>query len=171
MVVATRPSRFSEFQVADEQVEVPTIRVMTFHEGGKPEVVFQWFGVDVLERRDLLGEQYFFPLPRKMADPEALEWMSHPEKFKVIFVGSVSEWPKPEARAAFGMSPNTLLFWVASAHYGTQQGDGVGPACFAIKLSLILADQESQLMLHPRTYSDTAVLDRLNEEFTAQQRR
>lgn len=160
--VSTRRSLFCRFEIPAENVNVPTIRVVSLGEGRDPEVIFQWFGRDFLENRDLGNEQFFFPT---MSPPSDTHWMNHPEKFRVIFVGPISEWPEPAARAQFDMPQETYVLWVASAHYGTRHSTGIGPACFMIPLKVTLADQEAGIIIKPKKFADLGVLEAVNREF------
>ncbi|MEK7521408.1 MAG: hypothetical protein AAB599_01220 [Patescibacteria group bacterium] len=105
-----------------------------------------------------LNEQFFFPTTKS---PENIDWMNHPERFQVVFVGPVSDWPNPAAVSNFGMRFNEYLLWVASSHYETERG----PACFAIPLKVTLADLEAGLIIKPKLYSDLEVLEEVKAEY------
>lgn len=155
-----------QHKVCERNVEVPAILVVPSpEEDGEPEVVVQWFG----EAEDMdLGEmQFLFPVP---VSADALAWMNHPELFKVILLGQIKDWPTKEAVQAVADSfakgnVDAWILWVTSSHYGTKHRSGVGPACFAVRMNILLADGVCGVIT-PRKYCDVTVLDRENERFS-----
>ncbi len=155
-----------EHKVCESRVEVPTIIVEPFHEGGEPEVFVQWFAdfseIDFLQQEfgNSLVEkfekmQFRFPVPML---PNDEHWMGHPERFKIVLFGQVQDWPNKAVVSQMGKHDAWIL-WVTSSHYGTETPSGDGPACFIIPLHVMLADQICGIIT-PKKYCDTTVLDR-----------
>jgi len=150
-------------KVCEKNVKVPTILVEPFQEGGKPEVFVQWFGESSTGRK--LGEMQFrFPLP---APVDSHCWMGHPELCKVVMVGQVKNWPKPEAAqsiadmAAKG-NLDALIIFIVATHYSTLSGGRTGTACFVFEMTIQLADG-IYCVITPRPYCDMSVLEEEND--------
>lgn len=153
-----------QHKVCERNVEVPTILVEPFIAGGKPEVLVQWFGE--AEGNDLAGMQFRFPV---LLDPDDCHWMSHPELFSVIFFGQAKDWPTEKTSQdvidlVVKGDSNAWIFWIASSHYGIQQGNGSVPACFVLPMPVMLGDGVVGV-IRPKKFCDVAVLDRVKKEF------
>jgi hypothetical protein len=147
-------------KICEKNVEVPTILVEPFQEGGKPEVFVQWFGESSTGMN--LGEMQFrFPLP---APADSHCWLGHPELCKVIMVGQVRNWPKPEAAQGIADMAtkgnlDALAIFIAATHYSRLCSDGrAGPACFVFEMTIHLADG-IYCAITPRPYCDMSVLE------------
>ena len=146
-------------------VEIPTILVEPSQDPKKKklEILVQWYGE--AEGVDLENRQFKFPLIASVHEPR---WMSHPERFGVIMIGQVKEWPKKEAvqaiaDMAFEGDQEGWLIWVVSTHYTVNGPSGEGPACFFLPWQVMLGDPNVGV-ISPRKYVDTTVLDRANEK-------
>ncbi len=146
----------------EPHVGVPTIVVEPpEQEEYQPRLAVQWFGeADV----DISKFQFRFPVSLSFNNPG---WMGHPEKFKVVLLGQVKDWPKPEARDAVAKTVqgtlDTWILWVTSSHYTQQYESGEGPACFMIPFKVLLADPDCGVIT-PRKYCDLTVLQREKEK-------
>jgi len=132
------------------------IIVEPFAPDGPPEVFVQWFGE--ADGGDVTNLQFRFPVP---LSPDHAMWMNHPEKFKVILVGQVKDWPKPSAQEAVAASAKgtleTWILWICSSHYTVQHSNGPGPACCVVPLTAMLGDPNVGVIT-PRKYCDLSVL-------------
>ncbi len=165
-----------EHKVCELNVEVPTIIVEPFNERGELEIFVQWFAefsaMDFLKQKfgDAVVEkfhrmQFRFPVPLSL---DSMYWMGHPERFKVILLGQVQDWPNKAAIPEMGKCDSWIL-WVTSSHYGEETQSGDGPACFVIPLKVVLADQLCGIIT-PKKYCDTTVLDREKQTYRLQAR-
>ncbi len=145
-----------QHKVCEKNVEVPTIVLPQEREG----VWLQWFGDAT--GAELAEMQFLFPIP---LDENAMEWMGHPELFKVIMVGQIKDWPMKEAvrkiAEATKKDVESWVLWVVSSHYQIR-GD---PACFIVPLPAMLGDGECGVIT-PHRYCDTDVLERESEKYS-----
>ncbi len=178
----------TEHKVCEQNVAAPTILIVRFtpetdREEAKfqvednplqplelnqrREVNIQWFGEAA--RIDLGERQFRFPVPVLVDD---MHWWDQPQSFRVIFLGPVKRWVKPEAVSDFAASLtngnlDSVICWVASTHYGIKHSDGPGPASFTFRMSIMLGDGVVGVIM-PRFFSDLTILERMNEEFRRQ---
>lgn len=148
-----------EHKVCQPNVEVPTILVEPFdpEESDKPEIFVQWFGESDIA--DLEGMQFRFQVP---SSPDSTCWMNHPELFKVILLGQVKDWPKKEVAQRVADMVNkgdleTWIVWLTSSHYSIETPGGIGPACFIMPMTIVLADYFG--IINPKKYFDMNVLE------------
>ena len=158
-----------QHKVCETNVDVPTIIVEPLEEGREPQVLVQWFGefsaADFLQKEfgNAVVErfqrmQFRFPVPIPVDD---MHWMLHPERFKVILLAQVKDWPNKKAIPELG-KPDSWILWLASSHYGTDDG----PACFAVPFNVMLGDQLCGI-ISPRKYCDVNVLEREKQAYDA----
>lgn len=110
---------------------------------GKPIIFLQWFGschygFEIFDEEKDRAEQAFgeaqfrFPVH---SDPNEVQWMGHPERFTVVSIVQIKDWPNQEAAKAFG-DPEEWILYVASTFYRFADG----PACYVVPLRVFLAD-------------------------------
>jgi hypothetical protein len=128
-----------QHKICETSVEAPTISVTNIGPEGEevPTVCVQWFG----ETRHALPKkpQFLFSV---LSKPDAIQWMGHPELFKVAFLGQVKDWPNPSVAQAVAdlMTDGDLKGWViylCSHHYHQQYPQGTGPGSFAMAIALL----------------------------------
>lgn len=126
-------------KICDTNVEAPTIVVVDMGPEGEevPTVCVQWFG----ETKHILPKkpQFLFSI---LSEPDAIQWMGHPELFKVAFLGKVKNWPNPSAAQAVADlategSLNSWVIYLCSHHYHQQFPQGIGPGSFVMTLALL----------------------------------
>jgi len=156
-------------KVCETKVDVPTILVEPFREGDKPEVFVQWFGESSAGVN--LGEMQFrFPLG---TSTDSHYWMGRPELCKIIMLGKVKDWPKPEVAQEIADTVtqgnlDALIVFIVATHYTMRRGDGSpGAPCFVFELKILLADGVCGVIT-PQPYCDMLVLDRENEHIASQ---
>lgn len=129
-----------------------------------PPIHIRWFGqAEVLLPKD---SQFLFPV---LADEEAIEWFGKPDRFRVVFLGQIKDWPRPEAIQlmveAMKGDPETWIGWLVSSFIGMEHSDGIGPASYAVKIAL-LADGNCGIIT-PRPYTNMEVLAEENAKIAA----
>jgi hypothetical protein len=115
---------------------------------GLLSVLLQWYGnptgLDYLGGDQAAAEQAFnesqfhFPVT---SDIYATHWMGHPERFRVVSIGQVKDWPNPSVQELLG-NPEDWIVYIASTHYKVSHPSGQDvPKCLLIPLRIFLADQ------------------------------
>ncbi len=152
------------FDVCKRVVEIPTIIVdqIVIGENHPRNAVFiQWFGEAVRLTENF---QFLFEL---CIEPNNIHWMGHPEEFKVVFLGQIKNWPKPEVsqkiadEIAEGNLEQTVA-WLCSHHYQQRYESGIGPGSFTVPV-VLLGDPNIGL-ISPKTYQN---LEALKEDSTS----
>lgn len=161
-------------KVCESNVAVPTIvRVNMGPEGEeKPTLCVQWFGDP---ERPLLpnvkipdGSQFLFSL---MVDPDDLNFFGDPAKLRVVFLGKIKDWLKPEAVQAMidgpgKGNPDAPMIWLLNPQrIVSHSGERKGPASPLVPIAL-LGDPNCGVIA-PRLFSDIGVRDAVMAEFSA----
>lgn len=130
------------------EVSVPTIvGRLALTGNGDVQLCVQWFGQsDNLE--SLAAEygrvvtqafnkaQFLFPILLKANNTI---WMGHPERFEVISIGQIKDWPNQNVIPQLG-DPEEWLLYISATHYKTAGSNGIEHPAFAIPLSVWIAD-------------------------------
>jgi len=162
-----------QHRICDFNVEIPTVHLVnkiridatnTAHPkqtSNAIEMNIQWFG----QAEVLLPEKSQF-LFLVLADPEGIEWMGHPERFRVVFLDQVKNWPKPEkaritAEAIANGDMEAWIAWLVSSFIGMRHSDGIGPASYAVPV-VLLADGNCGIIT-PQPYTNMKVLEEENQ--------
>jgi len=164
-----------EHKVCKVNVAVPTISVQTLFDENGPEVLVQWYGES--NTAELEEMQFLFLVP---VSPDKPNWVGHPEKFNVVFLGKVKDWPQKEAAqgVADGVTEGDLesfIIWVTSVDpsHCSVYSPSVGaesPVTFVLHMCVVLGDRSCGVIT-PRSYSDITVLERANATYEADNER
>jgi hypothetical protein len=147
-------------------VGVPTITVRDLPvEGGVPRrtICIQWFGK--ADHCELPPEAQFLFEPQCPHDE--CHWYGAPEKFRVVFLGPVREWPKPEvaervAELVTAGNLDTYVVWIVSADFPLRHETAIwAPASFMVPL-VLLGDPNCGVIM-PVTYAGLDVLKAENK--------
>ncbi len=129
-----------------------------------PTMNIQWFGRAKVRLPE--DSQFLFPV---LTNPDSIEWIHKPQLFRVVFLGQIKDWPKPEAVQsmieAFRGNNETWIAWLVSSIVGMQHSDGIGPASFAVKVAL-LGDGNCGIIT-PQPYTNMEVLAEENQKVAA----
>jgi len=127
----------------------------------------QWFGQANVQLPE--KSQFLFPV---LADPKGIEWMGHPETFRVVFLDQVKNWPKPEnalitAKTVAKGDMEAWIVWLVSSFIGIRHSDGVGPASYAMPI-VLLADGDCGIIT-PQPYTNMRALAEENQKIASRQ--
>ena len=154
--------------ICEDRVEVPMLKVVPVGEGypeippemkGQDEVVVEWFGHS--DQDETVGQlQFRFPLPWS---PDKLQWMSHPERFRVAFLGAASRWPnrgqlETIVHDVAGGNARLPVIYVVSSHIGLNDGaDGVIPAGYNLTVAPLITLTND--LITPRFFYNPRVIE------------
>ncbi|PCI20319.1 hypothetical protein COB64_02230 [Candidatus Wolfebacteria bacterium] len=134
-------------KVCSENVEIPTL----IQDNNNTEVSLQWFGGS--EYFDLSGMQFSFPLNTNL---EAFYF--HPEKFEIIMIGPVKNWPNPEAIPGLIEDlggEDVIIIYFISSEIGVDDGNGqIIPAAGILPLTILLADENCGIIKPVEFFND-----------------
>jgi len=120
-----------------------------------PTMSIQWFGQAEVPLPE--ESQFLFPV---LTDDKAIEWVGKPNRFRVVFLGQIKDWPKPETIQsmveAMKGDLETWIVWLVSSIVGMEHSDGIGPASYAVKIAL-LGDGNCGIIT-PKPYTNMEVL-------------
>lgn len=120
-----------------------------------PPMHIRWFGQAEVPLPE--ESQFLFPV---LADDKAIEWFGKPNRFRIVFLGQIKDWPKPEAIQlmveAMKGDLETWIVWLVSSIVGMEHSDGIGPASYAVKIAL-LGDGNCGIIT-PKPYTNMEVL-------------
>lgn len=154
-----------EHPVATTLVDVPTVMVRRKAEGceyydgddgNEPHVVLQWYGDN--DRGDLKDRklQFFFPIFIEVDSPY---WFGHPEWYRAVMVGKLSDWPDKGALAGMiekGRSETESVVYLVTSQIALDDGRGGSkPSCILPPMAA-LGDGNFGVIL-PQPYSNWAV--------------
>lgn len=138
-------------------VAVPTVALC-------PPLHIRWFGQAEVPLPE--DSQFLFPVLAK-----TIGWFFKPDRSRVVFLGQIKDWPKPEAIQlmveAMKGDLETWIVWLVSSFVGMEYDDGIGPASFVFKIPL-LGDGNCGTIA-PRSYTSMKVLAEENAKIAARQ--
>lgn len=140
--------------VCKANVALPTIRFgeRHYYEKRVTGIYVQWFG-------DPTSDQFLFDVCSKVDD---VHWMNDPEKFQVVFLGKVGDWPRREVaqKVADQVTEGKLdawVIWVCSHHYHVRHSNGEGPGSFLT--SIVLLGDPNVGVISPQKYVNLEALN------------
>lgn len=143
-----------QHEVCKSRVDCPAVVIKSFDK--KPRMFIQWLGK--AERVSLPeGSQFLFDV---LTDPEDMAWYRKPETFRVVFLGQIKDWPKPEKVQSMVRAMGNIdkwIVWLVSSYIGIQHSNGIGPVSNAVGIAL-LGDGNCGVIT-PQTYTNMKVLE------------
>ncbi len=105
-----------------------------------------FFAFKTAAERTFAEAQFHFPVH---PNPDALEWMGHPEHFRVEFIGQIVGFPNPTAIREVGPS-ETWIVMVSSTHFTVGRDT---PLCLVCPLRVFLAEKLYGVIM-PKKYPE-----------------
>ncbi len=149
--------------ICEVQVAVPTIRLQARGLGyphrppefeGQEEIVVQWFGE--AKNGELKNLQFAFLLQTQL---DAIQWLGHPEWYRVVMLGTLKNWPNPKAVKHFleqGLGLDSVVVYVVTAQIGLDDGHG-GSRPSAMLVPVVGLGDPNHGVIFPREYANWEV--------------
>lgn len=150
-------------ETAKNIVSVPTVvdYELTFGEKKLRSAFVQWFG-QCDGPNELPNEQFFFDM---CVEPDDPIWMDKLSSFRVVFIGQIMHWPKPEfvGRLIQMMrgSAETDIVWLLSP-VCVEPGRPSSPS-----MKIVALGDPNFGVIRPKLYSDLSIRDQVMAEVEA----
>ncbi len=154
-----------QHEICKNKVDFPTVVIKPFSKDANDLGMFiQWFG-ETKEGSLPKKSQFLFDV---LTDPNDIGWYEKPETFRVVFLGQIKDWPKPEKVQSMAKAMGSIdkwIVWLVSSYVGVRHSDGIGPASNAIGIAL-LADGNYGVIT-PQPYTNMKVLEEESQKITS----